>query len=114
LGVHPVPPVLGDVNTRFGRHHPLAIRSVPVRKVGTGSSPDRRYSTTVEPLVGRDVPLAAADAAITGAARGAGTLVLVSGDAASARAGWSKRSRSGPCAWILRKRPDWFLQKRVG
>ena len=54
---------------------------MPVRKVGTGSSPDRRYSTTVEPLVGRDVPLAAADAAISGAARGSGALVLVSGDA---------------------------------
>ena len=35
----------------------------------------------MEPLVGRDVPLAAADAAISGAVRGSGALVLVSGDA---------------------------------
>ena len=35
----------------------------------------------MDPLVGRDVPLAAADAAIGGAARGSGALVLVSGDA---------------------------------
>ena len=35
----------------------------------------------MDPLVGRDVPLAAADAAIGGAARGCGALVLVSGDA---------------------------------
>jgi len=41
---------------------------------------DPRYSTTVG-LVGRDVPLAAADAAISDAARGSGGLVLISGDA---------------------------------
>jgi chromosomal replication initiation ATPase DnaA len=34
----------------------------------------------VEPLIGRDVPLAAADAAIADAARGNGELVLISGD----------------------------------
>ena len=35
----------------------------------------------MEPLIGRDIPLAAADAAIAGAARGAGQLVMISGDA---------------------------------
>jgi len=35
---------------------------------------------TVEPLIGRDGPLTAADAAIAGAARGSGGLVLISGD----------------------------------
>jgi DNA-binding CsgD family transcriptional regulator len=35
----------------------------------------------VQPLIGRDVPLAVADAAIAGAARGTGGLVLISGDA---------------------------------